>query len=348
MTLTKPKTSDTPGRERVSPYFLTVMIFITASILVLSCYIRIAYFRTFDEPIYYESFTPQKLREFGGSPEFVDVGLHIDRFQEFDVTKNKFQFSGSLWFEFEAGAVSIETLQNFAFERGTILYRSDPDTALDGTRLLVRYLVRVAYNAGLIFTDFPLDDHRINLVLTHPFLSPEEVIFDTKTTDFIYGGNLIPFGWRMVGRSVKSGYTVADLTEDAKPRQVLQPVVGFSLDIERYGVRYTLAIILPILLIHFLMFFCLSVETGPSVTIALGGITGTLAYRYVIEQLSPLTGDLMLSDHFFFLILTSSMLIFLLNKVDLFLLRLPLSIKKLAVFGIHVFTLSAALYLLTP
>lgn len=347
MNTTASKPSTPPGRERVSPYFLIVLILFTASVLIIAGYFKMQHFRIFDEPIYYEPLTPQKLKEFGGAPEFINVGLCIDRFQEFDVTKNRFQMNGSLWFEFEAGAVSLDTLEKFSFDRGTILYRSEPDTSLVGTRLIVRYLVRVAFNAGLVFKDFPFDHHRVNIVLTHPFLSPEEVIFDTKATDFVYRGGLTTFGWHMMGRSVKSGFTVANLTEDSKPRQILQPVAGFSIDVERYGVRYSLAILLPILMIHFLMFFSLSVETGPSVTIALGGITGTLAYRYVIEQLSPLTGKLMLSDHFFFLFLTSSLIIFLLNKIDLFIVHVPLIIKKLAVIGIHCFTLTAAIFLLT-
>jgi hypothetical protein len=96
------------------------------------------------------------------------------------------------------------------------------------------------------------------------------------------------------------------------------------------------------------MFFALSVETAPSVTITLGGITGTLAYRYVIEQLSPVTGELMLSDHFFFLLLTSSLLVFLLNKIDLFVMHLSLNTKRIAILGIHLFTISASIYLLSP
>ncbi len=347
MITAKTKSSPSPTRERVSPYYQTALIIFTTIVLIIASYIRMQSFRVFDEPISYQSLTPSKLKEFGGAPEFIDVGLHIDRFQEFNVTKNSFILNGSLWFEFEAGAVSLETLEKFSFERGTILSRSEPDTSLLGTRLLVRYLVRVAFNTGLIFKDFPLDYHRINIVVTHPFLSPEEVIFDTKATDFVYRGSLIPFGWNMIGRSVKSGYTESMLTDDSKPRKIMQPLAGFSIDIERYGVRYTLAILLPILLIHFLMFFSMSVETNPSVSIALGGITGILAYRYVIEQLSPTTGDLMLSDHFYFLFFTSSLLVFLLNKIDLFITPLPLNIKKLGILGIHFFTLSASLYLLT-
>lgn len=339
-----PKKSDV--RDKVSPFFQIVAICITAVILTTAIALRMDLFRAVDEPIVYKTMTPQKLREYGGSPEFINVGLHIERFQEFDVIKNKFQFVGSLWFDFEAGAVSIGTLQDFSFDRATILYRSEPDMSLHGTRLMVRYVVRVAFNAGLIYEYFPLDDHRVNLVLTHPFLSPEEVIFETKAMDFTAPVNLNPFGWSLRGKSVKSGYLESDLSEQDPPRTIQQPLVGFSLDIERYGGRYTLAILLPIILINFLMFFAFSVDAAPSISIALGGITGTLAYRYVIEQLSPLTGDMMLSDQLYFLFLSASMLIFLFNKIDLFLVPLTMTGKKLSIAFIHLLTITFAIYFL--
>ncbi len=97
-----------------------------------------------------------------------------------------------------------------------------------------------------------------------------------------------------------------------------------------------------------MIFYCLSVEAAPSVAVSLGGITGILAYRYVIEQMSPPTGDLMLSDHFFFLILTSAMLVFLLNKLDLFVMQLDMKRKVLGVILIHLFTIVSAIYLLIP
>lgn len=343
---TKAYTGSDSSRDKVSPYFQTIAIIFAASVLAIGFYVRLQYYRTVDDPIFYQTLTPQKLREFGGSPEYIDVGLHIERFQEFDVIKNRFQFTGSVWFEFEAGAVSIETLQNFSFDRATIVYQSEPDTSLFGTRMMLRYVVRVAFNTGLSYADFPLDDHQVNLLLTHPFLSPEEVVFDTKTTDFTYEGNLLPFGWNVVGRSVKSGFTYANLSEQSKGKIIQQPVVGFAINVERYGARYALAILLPILLIYFIMFFSLTVETNPSVTIALGGITGILAYRYVIEQLSPMSGDLMLSDHFFFLFLSSSMLVFLLNIIDLFVFPLAMNKKKVGILFVHLFTLAVSIYFL--
>jgi hypothetical protein len=343
---TPQKSVDLVSREKVSPYFQMFMILLSTLVLVAGFYLRMEKFSTADEPVRRETLTPKKLKEFGGAPEYIDVGLHINRFQEFDVTKNKFQFFGSVWFQFEAGALSIETLRNFTFDRGTILYRSEPDTSLDGTRLMVRYNVQVAFNTGLVFSDFPLDDHRINLVLTHPFLAPEEAIFDSKTTDFKYSGNLIPFGWKLVGQSVTSGFSSAIISDKSPDKPIKQPIVGFSLDVERYGARYVLAILLPILLLHFIIYFCLSVDANPSVTIALGSVTGMLAYRYVIEQLSPLTGDLMLSDYFFFLFLASSGIIFLFNNIDLFVVKLPIKIKKLGIILNHLLVIVISLILL--
>ncbi len=335
-------------REGVSPVFQAVCIAFSSFILVLSFYLRGAYFRAADEPSAMEKITPDTIAQFGGFPERIQVGLHIDRFQDFDVTKNFFQFTGNLWFEFNASAISLATLEEFQFERATIIYRSKPETKFIGKRLFVRYLVRVSYNSGLVFRDFPLDDHRINLVLTHPFISPEEVIFETRARNFSFDGNLIPFGWRTLGISVRSGYEEAQLRENSPSRIIRQPVVAFSIDIERYGPRFTLTILLPLLIIYFLMFFALSVDVLTSVTITLGGITGILAYRYVIEQLSPLSGDLMMSDHFFFLFLGSSVVIFLFNKVDIFMSKMSIGIKKSMIAFIHASTLGAAIYILLP
>ena len=336
------------NREKVSPVFQAIFIVVSALIIILGFYFRIAVYTNRDEPIVHQPITPEKFRELGGFPEAINVGLQIDHFQDFNVTKNQFQFSGNLWFEFEAGTISLEALNDFKFERATILYRSEPDTKLNGSQLMVRYLIKVAYNSGLVFSDFPLDDHRINLVLAHPFISPEEVIFETKTSNFVFDGKLLPFGWNAVRFTVKEGFSESRLSKLDAQRSVVQPLVGFVMDVERYGARYLLAILLPIFLLYFLMFFSFSVDAGPSITVTLGGMTGILAYRYVIEQLSPQSGDLMLSDYFFFLILTSAMLIFLLNQLDLFVLQLSVNKKKAGITIVHLYTLTAAIYLLLP
>ncbi len=335
-------------RTKVSPLFQAAMIFISASIIAIGFSLRTAYFRSLDEPMTFKTISPQKLREFGGFPESINVGLQIDHFHEFDVIKNQFVFSGNVWFEFEGDTVAIEPLSNFEFDRATILYRSLPDTKIIGSKLVVRYVIKVAFNTGLQYADFPVDSHRINLVLTHPFISPEEFIFENKADDFIFEDELWQFGWRKSNLFVKQGYAESKLSEQNVEKTVLQPLVGFSIDIQRYGGRSLLAILLPIWLIYYLMFFALSVDAGPSITVALGGITGILAYRYVIEQLSPRTGDLMISDYIFFLILASAMLIFLFTQFDLYVMKLGLGAKKIGIASIHLFTVAVTIYFLLP
>lgn len=335
-------------RQKVSPLFQSLLIFIFATIIATSFWLRMDYFRTLEQRIGIQSLTPAKFREFGGYSDEVKVGLEIDRFHEFNIIKNKFEFAGNLWFEFDAGAFSIETLDNFAFDRGQINYRSEPEIKLNGHRLFVRYVIKVSFNTELNFRDFPVDDHRVNLVLTHPFISPEDIVFEAQSTNFVLLGNLLPFGWRTIGTAVKTGFLEENLSQISSENKIVQPVATFSIDVERYGGRYALSILLPIILMYFLMYFALSVDANPSISIALAGITAMVAYRFVIEQLSPASGDLMLSDHFFFLLLTSGMLIFLLNKLDLYISPINMKKKKIAILAIHGFTAILSFTLLVP
>lgn len=338
----------TTEREKISPIFQFSLILISAAIICSVFYLRMGYFRSLDAPMVFQNFTPQKLLEFRGFPKTINVGLHVDNFQTFDVKNNQFIFIGSVWFEFEGDAISVETLSNFNFDRATILYKSEPDIKMMGSRMMVRYLVKVSFNSGLVYKDFPVDSHRINLVLTHPFVTPGEAIFENQADDFVFTGDLSSFGWRTRGLFVKQGYSAAQLSEQAGDKIVYQPLVGFAIDVIPYGARSLIAIMLPLLLICFLMYFSLSVDTNVSMTVALGGITGILAYRYVIEQLSPKTADLMISDYLFFLVLTAAMLIFFLNQIDLFVVRLNQTKKKLGITVIHFFTVSVTIFLLLP
>ncbi len=333
-------------RELVSPLFQALMIVVSGLILIVAFFLRVDSFKAKDEPVVLSHISPASLREFGGFPLPLRVGLRIDRFQEFDVIKNLFQFSGNLWFEFDAGALPIEFLNNFKFEQSKLISRSDPDIQIIGNKQKVLYAIEVSFRSGLSFSDFPVDDHRVDLILTLPFVSTEEILLEALTTDFIFQDKLSSFGWGHVGHAAQQGYRQSTLSEQSSRGSIAQPVVNFSLFVERYGTRSLLAVLLPIFLIYYMIFFALSVEINASVTLVLGCITGLLAYRYVIEQLSPKSGDLMLSDYLFFLLLGATLLIFLLNKIDVFMINLSRQKKKLGIAVIHGITVSTALYLL--
>lgn len=335
-------------REKVSPLFQFTLIFLSGVVIFLMFSFRTSHFRPLDEAMVFSDMTPQTLRKFGGYPHYVSVGMEIDHFEQFNVTKNEFIFAGNVWFEFEGGSVAIEELNHFQFDRASILFRSEPVVTRIDTRLMVRYFVKVLFSTGLVYKDFPVNSHRVDLVLTHPYLSPEEVVFENRADDFVFTSNLHQFGWHKIGLLVSQGYLEARLSELDHDKTIFQPIAGFSIDVLPYGIRSLFAIMLPILLIYFLMFFSLSVDTNASITVALGGITGILAYRYVIEQLSPKTAELMISDYVFFLVLAAAMMIFVLNQIDLFVYRLTPLMKRVGISVIHFFTVSWTIYLLLP
>lgn len=334
------------SREIISPLFQASFITLSAIIIISAFIIRVNMFKSEDEPVVLEYISPHNFRLFGGFPLAVKVGLQIDRFHEFSTIKNQFQFAGHLWFEYPAGALPTDFFDNFKFERGTILSRSSPEISVSGNKQRIIYALEASFGSNLIFSDFPVDDHQIDLVLTLPFASIGEVSLEALVTDFIFEDKLLHFGWSQIGRAVEQGYRQTRLSDQQNQLTIQQPTVTFSLKVERYGIRSLIAILLPIFLIYYLIFFALSVETSSSVTVTLGCITGLLAYRYVIEQLSPQSGDLMLSDFLFFLLLAGAISVFLLNKIDIFFLKLSVLKKKIGVVLIHSVTSLTTLYLL--
>lgn len=343
-----PSFKDRQKREKLSPYFILFVVAINVCLLSLCFYVRVSYFRATDKAFEYEQVTPKVLKELGGFPERITVGLNIDQFQKFDVTKDNFEFSGTLWFAMGTDALSLKTLQNFRFDRGTILFLSDPNTSINRDRIIVRYLVRVAFNGGLNYQDFPLDDHIVTLILSHPFLEPEQVLFETSTANFVITPDLKPYGWNIGTKSARTGFTSAQLSEQEADLIFSRPIAQFSIEIERYGIRFLLAILLPIILIFCVMCFSLAAEPAQSISISSGGITAIIAYRFVIEQLSPQSGDLMVSDNFFFLVLAGALIVFLIISTDIFLGGLKQYVKKILMVIINSLVLGVSIVLLLP
>ncbi len=94
------------------------------------------------------------------------------------------------------------------------------------------------------------------------------------------------------------------------------PRVIFALDYTPTGLRQLVSIILPLLLIFSLTIFTFSMDPEPYyrsiLTLSSGAVTGLIAYKFVIENLSPKVGYFMLGDMLFFLFLTMTFVIFFL------------------------------------
>lgn len=248
--------------------------------------------------------TPNDLKKFGTFQTDVTVGLYINQFENFNMVNNTFVFTGVLWFKFNPGTISIDVIEDFSFELGEILERAEADTQLIDDKLLVQYAVRVRFNSLLDYADFPLDDHRLYIVLTNRFLSPEEILFNSSQREFIVKPDVTTFGWKQVDRYVLTGYRITELDEYDVKKTFYYPTVIFAIDYARYGARFSLSIFLPLLLIFYLTLFTFSLRSPRAIfSLATGGVTATLAYRFVIENLSPSVGYFMVSDAIFLLLL---------------------------------------------
>lgn len=328
----------------VSPVFQCILIFISTIILIFSFYHAFNTFSSSDIAPKIHIVTPQELIAFG-SPSKVKAGLFIEQFQKFDMVKNQFIFAGSVWFMFAPGLISMSTLEKFGFARGQILYRSPPDTKLVGDQILVRYDVIVDFNSGVDFSYFPVDDHELYILLTHKFVSPHELLFESTQEEFIVASNMRNYGWKLMGKSTTAGYTANQLELNNQETFHSHPAVLFSIKYARTGFRYIITILLPLLLIFYLSLFSFSLDSKDAVSISVGSITAILAYRFVIETMSPPVGYFMLSDYLFLLILAATFTVFLISVIGSFLKNITLLQKKVVLCALHTIVSTITVFL---
>jgi hypothetical protein len=289
--------------------------------------------------------TPEKYQEFGGFSHTVTTGILIDQFIDFDMVTNNFKFDGTIWFKFDPGAISLDSLSKFSFIKGTIVKKSDPDIRLIDDKMLVKYVIRVDFKSDLNYQDFPLDSHSIYLALINKFISPSEVLFESSRREFTVNANVSSSGWDLVDTSVTNGYIESALDPYDTRQNVQYPATLFTLDYSRNSIRYTLSIILPLALIFYLLLFSISLRLISAIAITAAGVTATLAYRFVIENLSPKTGFFMISDFLFFLFLAATIGIFIINVAEA---AKPLSstAKKICIILLHALIIAAAIYVI--
>lgn len=331
------------NRQRIPPLFIITLIFISASLIALAAYNRVNSFAPTDRKPALEELTPQKIVEFGNFQETVTVGLYITNFEKFDILNNQFECAGTIWFEFNSDAISLATLEKFSFEAGEILYRSPAETQLIDNKILARYNIRIRFSSPLDFTDFPLDDHRIFITLIHQFITPHEIIFEASKNNFKVKAPIS--GWKLINKAVHPGFGIAQLNTENGNKNILYPKVIFEMDYLRISIRYLFSIMLPLLLIFYLIHFAFAIGANESVGLTVGGVTAILAYRFVIENLTPKTADFMISDYLFLLFLGASFFIFFFNLINIFAIKTPLLVQQSILILLNVIVTGLTIYL---
>jgi hypothetical protein len=332
----------------VSPLFQGISIFISAVIIVALCAGLLRRFCSREEPPHILEFTPETVAALkkGPTPIRVKVGLSISDFAEFDFAANKFKVDAIVWFYCDPKEVSVDTLGKFSFVRGEIEEKSEPHTYMIDSKQIVQYSVKVSFKTNLYYGYYPFEDHKLYLALINNAVSPEQLIFEASKDDFIIATEKDISEWRYYDKKVHTGSHNITISAGEKIHNVLYPEVIFEIDYFQYSIRHITMIILPLVLIFFMDLFSLCLDSAKNqstlIQLSTTNITALVAYRFVIEAISPKIGYTTLADYLFFLFLGIATFMFFVNIVGP---QLSVMHKKIIGIGLQVVVLAAFVYL---
>lgn len=335
--------SQYPLSEIVSPWFLFTCVLLTTLAIGFLIYQWTSHFDFTDGEVKIEYMTPRKTRDFDASfAAPVDLGLTIKNFRKFDVPKNQFEIDAMLWFDFDPNVISIHSVSDVSFIRGKILYKSKPVSyAHDGRLFLVYNDVRISFTNAMNYKYFPVDDHRISLGMVNNVSLISELRYLVKNSDFVISDSMIGNGWYQFGQRVQTGYRTIDFDH----KEVIQPMALFTIDYGRgRNTRNSLILILPMLMLFFVSLFLFAAKKFDTrLSIPIQSLVGLVAFRFVLESLSPSVGYFMYSDYLFVLFLGLIFILVLIGSVTI-VIKKPIS--ELMIILLNLFLVGMFWYLL--
>lgn len=324
--------------------FQLVSMLISGSIILGIIWYESRLFRSLDEEPQLFSITPEKAFAFGGTPAIVEVGLTINAFSIFDTLANNFAFAGTLWFEFDPSMISLESVQKNLFEKSDMVSLSEPRIKVIGRKLFVAYDIKIKKQDNLSHVFFPFSGHQIHLVIDN-IATPSELVFSSSIDSFKLHGPVS--GWRVETKRVETGYSVSELKTGDTLKTIYHPRVVFTIDFALAGIRQLLIILFPLILIFYISVFTFSMNPVTNlrsiISLSSASVTGLLAFRFVIENLSPKVGYFMISDYLFFLFLGMTCIVFFVNALSL---ELCSRTKQYVTVVLHSIVIALLFYLL--
>jgi len=246
----------------------------------------------------------------------VRTGLYIKNFPTFDFTANTFVVDGLVWFEFNKNEIMLKTIDKFSFDNSRTIYKSAPHVSIHGDKILVKYEVIFETKTNLNFHRYPLEDHRLSIVLTNNSVSPNEMYFEDSVDalSLTISDKLFITNWYVHTTQTMSGYTSLPYDQFHEKRSVKNPKAVFTINFKKLGINKVLIIFVPLFTAMFfaLFSFLLSFNSyAAKTTLTVTAVTALLGYRFVIQQLSPPVGYFTLTDKIFIFFLLLSFLIFI-------------------------------------
>ena len=244
----------------------------------------------------------------------ISVGLHVNTFPKFSFDRNEFTMDAFIWFRFPVGTESLHTIERFDFQNGEIKYKSSPMIKLIGDDVVVTYQVKVEFKAFLNYKDFPLGDHRLNIVLDNRSVTPNELCFNCELANFILSEDILVATWCPVKKMIQAGYLKSALKEKDPEMEISYPCAVFTIDFENRTLRNLMTLYFPMYVIFFICLFSLMIEISEyltRMTLIAAAMPILVLFRTVILQLSPPMGETTKADFVYFLLVFLSLLILL-------------------------------------
>lgn len=328
----------------ISPRFQMICATVTTLLVTIIMYVAFKQFSVSDSFPPVTTLTPNDLFEIGGPATPVDVGITVRHFSEFDIIKGKFTADLSIWFRFNPEHIPVSEISKFVFEKAEVKSQSKPFIKIDGKDFVLHYDMVVEFSIPLNYSHFPIDDHRLAFIVDNYFVSPSQMYFESSKANIDVGNEIHIEGWQLTDTEVQVGYFKSVIKGNENKKSMYHPRAVFLFDFEQTGIRYLVAIFLPLLMIFFLSLFSFSGLTiYSSIDMSAGAIAALIGFRFVMESTSPQTGYFMLSDYIFLYFLVVAVFVLLLN---MFGERISRNQKKIIALSLHVITIGIFYYLL--
>ena len=270
-------------------------------------------FNTTDKYPEFHIIDETRQKEFGAFTVKVTTGMFVKNFSVFDVVKNRFVMDCILWFEYNSDEIMLDTINLFSFDNGKILKRSQADIKIDGRKTRAKYDVRVEFKGSLEYHKFPLEDHRISLILSNNFVTPYEMFFHVDNALFnVTEGIFIP-NWQIRDMNTDAGYVSPQLDNRRLDKKESYPQASFTINVQKAGIRKVLVIFLPLFLAIFLAIFSFMMNLDNArmrMMMGSSAVTALLGYRFVIENMLPSVGYFTTTDFVYVLLLTLAFSVF--------------------------------------
>ncbi len=294
------------------------ILFMVGFIVSLSvCFIYPLHFFNSTDPVpEFIIIDAAKQKEFGEFTVKVTTGMFIKNFSTFDVTNNRFVMDALVWFEFNSDEIMLETIGKFSFDKGRFLIKSNPDIKIVGDKTIAIYDVRVEFKADLEYKKFPLEDHKVSLVLSNNFVTPYEMFFLVDNTLFNVKQDMFIANWKLRDLNTDSGYDEPKLDTRKNDKQTSFPKAVFTMNFEKSGTRQISIIFLPLLfatILALLSFFFAILNTIGRIALATASLSAMIGYRFVIEKMLPDVGYFTLADSMYLLLLSVTFVTFILQ-----------------------------------